>query len=81
MAPVVINGERLGRTMTADRLGEDARGCLLVALIREGAINRPAARIHSAIESALLLCDLHGRFVHPPADRHREVAAAKHCFE
>jgi hypothetical protein len=52
MALAAINGERLGHAMTADRLGEDGCGCLLVALFHEGDINGQAARIHSAIEHA-----------------------------
>jgi len=50
MALAAIDGERLGHAMTADRLGEDACGCLLVALFHEGDINGQAAHIHSAIE-------------------------------
>jgi hypothetical protein len=70
-----IDGDRLGRAMTADRLGEEAFSRLLVARLREQEINGLAGLIHGAIEIAPLPFDLHVRFIHAPADPHRLLRA------
>jgi hypothetical protein len=63
-----IDGDRLGDTMATDRLGEEARSRLLVALRREQEIDGLAILIHCAIEVALLAFDFDIRLIHPPAE-------------
>jgi hypothetical protein len=62
------DGDRPGDTMATDRLGEEARGRLLVAQRREQEIDGLATLIHRAIEVALLAFDFDIRFIHPPAE-------------
>jgi hypothetical protein len=63
-----IDGDRLGDTMATDRLGEEGRGRMLVALRREQEIDGLAILIHRAIEVALLDFNFDIRLIHPPAE-------------
>ena len=76
-----INGDLLRHAVAADRLGQEAFGRLLVALLREEEINRLAVFIDSAIEIAPLALDLNVGLVHPPADPHRSLATVQGFFE
>jgi hypothetical protein len=76
-----LNGDRLRKTVTLDRLGEEAQGCRLVAVSRELEICRLPGFIHGTIALELLPVDAHGRFAHPPAAPHRPLAAVGYLLQ
>src|SRR5207237_9223505 len=49
-----INADLLRDAVAADRLGQEAFGCLLIALLREETVNRLSHVIVSSIESGAL---------------------------
>src|SRR2546428_98698 len=66
MGRATINGDLLRHAVAADRLGQEAFGGLLVALLGEEKVNRLAHFIDSTIEIAPLALDLDVGLVHPP---------------
>jgi hypothetical protein len=76
-----IDGDPVGHVVAADCLGEEARGRLLVPLLRQEKVQGLSHLIHGAIKAAPLAFDLDIGLSHPPADPHRPLAAMERRFE
>jgi hypothetical protein len=76
-----INGDLLRHAVAANRLGQEAFGCLLVALLREEKVNRLSHFIDSTIEIAPLALAPDVGLVHPPIDSHRALTPVKRLFQ
>jgi hypothetical protein len=76
-----IDGDLLWHAVAADRLGQETRGSLLVALLRQQKINGLTVFIHGAVEIPPLAFDFDKRLIHPPAHPHRALAAMEGLFQ
>src|SRR5215216_4375485 len=76
-----VNGDLLRHAVAADRLGQEAFGRLLVALLREEKVNRLPHFIDSTIEIALLALHLDVGLVHAPTHPNRALTPMKGVLE
>ena len=81
MGRTPIDGDFLRHAMTANCLGQEPLGSVLVSMLRQQEIDGLAGLIHSAIEVIPLAFDLDIGLVHPPADPHRALAAVERLLQ
>ena len=76
-----VDRDRLGDTISAGRFLEKIQSRFLIPLLREQEVNGLTVFVHGAIQIAPLSFDPNIRFVHPPAQPHRPLAAVERRFE
>jgi hypothetical protein len=81
MGRTAVNRARLRHPMAADRLDEETLGGVLIALLRQQAIQGLARLLDRTIQLVPLALDFAVRLVHPPAAPHRTLTPVQRLFQ